>query len=86
MDQIWVGVIIAIVFGPALLQVLFPASARSARVRFIFGGVQLIFGVAVGGILYASGHVWPWSFMVAIVGIYNLWVASQLRAQFRIPI
>jgi hypothetical protein len=38
----------------------------------------LIMGVVFYILLLSAGSVWPWAFVVSLIGMYNLWVAWRL--------
>jgi hypothetical protein len=81
-EKLVVGFIVTIVFGQPILAAVFPTTARVISIRSIFGLSQLIMGVVFYILLLSAGSVWPWAFMVSLIGIYNLWIAWGLyRAQ-----
>jgi hypothetical protein len=78
--QIIAGIILTIVFGPAILVFLIPAITRSPAVCFIFGGLQ----IALGVMLYLTNHAgsgvdWPWLLLIAVLGVYYVSRGMQLR-------
>lgn len=74
------GVILTIVFGPALLAILIPATARSPAFCFIFGGLQIALGVTLYLAIYAGGRVdWPWLLLIALLGVYYVSRGTELR-------
>jgi hypothetical protein len=78
--QIVAGFILAIVFGPAILAFLKPATTRSSTLCFIFGGLQIALGVTLYLMIYAGGGVdWPWLLLIAILGVYYVSRGMQLR-------
>ena len=85
--QIVAGFILAIVFGPAILAFLKPATLRSSTLCFIFGGLQIALGVTLYLMIYAGGGVdWPWLLLIAILGVYYVSRGMQLRrSQTRAP-
>jgi hypothetical protein len=78
--QIVAGFILAIVFGPAILAFLKPATSRSSALCFIFGGLQITLGVTLYLMIYAGGGVdWPWLLLIAILGVYYVSRGMHLR-------
>jgi hypothetical protein len=79
------GLILAIVFGPAILAFLIPATTRSSTLCFIFGSLQIGLGVTLYLLIYAGGGVdWPWLLLITLLGVYHVWRGMQLR-QARAP-
>jgi hypothetical protein len=78
-EAIVLGSIVAAVFGRTILAVLAPATALSPTPYLVFGGLQIVLGVALSGAAYARGVVWPWPLLLAVVGVYHLWRGSRLR-------
>lgn len=79
MEEVGVAIIIAIVFGQPILQAIVPSTRSSSTIRFIFGGLQFVFGLGAYLALYFNGKIWPWAFVVSLVGFYNLWVGWRIR-------
>jgi hypothetical protein len=80
--QIVAGVIVAIVFGPAILAVLIPSTSRSPAFCFISGGLQIAVGVALYLLVYIGGGLdWHWALLVSLLGIY--YVAKGLDQRDR---
>jgi hypothetical protein len=78
--QIVAGFILAIVFGPAILAFLKPATTRSSTLCFIFGGLQIALGVTLYLMIYAGGGVdWPWLLLIALLGVYYVSRGTQFR-------
>jgi hypothetical protein len=83
--QIVAGIILAIVFGPAILAFLIPATTRSTALCFIFGSLQIALGVTLYLMIYAGGGVdWPWLLLIALLGVYYVSRGTQLH-QARAP-
>jgi hypothetical protein len=83
--QIAAGIILAVVFGPAILAFLLPATTRSAALCFIFGSLQIALGVALYLMIYAGGGIdSPWLLLIALLGVYYVSRGIQLR-QARAP-
>jgi hypothetical protein len=79
------GFILAIVFGPAILAFLIPATTRSSILCFIFGSLQIALGVTLYLMIYAGGGVdWPWLLLITLLGVYYVSRGMQLR-QARAP-
>lgn len=77
-EQVVVGFIVAIVFGQPILAALFPTTRRMISIRSVFGSLQLIMGIVFYMLLLSAGAVWPWAFVVSLIGVYNLWIAWGL--------
>jgi hypothetical protein len=85
--QIVAGFILAIVFGPAILAFLKPATSRSSTLCFIIGGLQIALGVTLYLMIYAGGGVdWPWLLFISLLGVYYVSRGTQLRrSRTRVP-
>jgi hypothetical protein len=79
MDKLFVVTAIAIVFGPRFVPVISPAAARWPSIYFVFGSLQVVFGIALYVALAFDGYVLPWALFVSLYGIYYLWRGWALR-------
>ena len=77
--KIVAGVILAIVFAPAILAFVAPAIARLPALCFVFGGLQIAVGVVLYLMIYAGGVNWPWPLLIAALGVYYVFRGTQLR-------
>jgi hypothetical protein len=77
--QIVAGIMLVIVFGPAVLAFLIPATSRSSALCFIFGGLQIALGVTLYLMICAGGVNWPWLLLIAVLGVYYVWRGTQIR-------
>jgi hypothetical protein len=77
--QIVAGIMLVIVFGPAVLAFLIPATTRSSVLCFIFGGLQIALGLTLYLIICAGGVEWPWLLLIAVLGVYYVWRGTQIR-------
>jgi hypothetical protein len=73
------GCILAIVFGPAILAFLVPATTRLAVLCFVFGGMQITLGVTLYLIIYAGGANWPEALVIAVLGVYYVYRGMLVR-------
>ena len=73
------GCILAIVFGPAILAFLAPATTRLSVLCFVFGGMQIALGVTLYLMIYAGGVNWRWPLLIAVLGVYYVYRGTQLR-------
>jgi hypothetical protein len=73
------GSILAIVFGPAILAFLVPATTRLSIFSFVFGGLQIALGVTLYLMAYAGGVNWPWPLLVAALGMYYVYRGTEIR-------
>ena len=77
--QVFAGFILAIVFGPAILAFVAPATARLPIFSLVFGGMQIALGIALYLMIYAGGVNWPWPLLIAVLGIYYVYRGTQAR-------
>jgi|SRR6185312_1973139 len=77
--KIVAGVILAIVFAPAILAFVAPAIARLPAFCFVFGSLQIAVGVVLYLMIYAGGVNWPWPLLIAALGVYYVFRGTQLR-------
>lgn len=77
--KILAGCILAVVFGPAILAFLAPATTRLPILCFIFGGMQIALGVMLYLIAYAGGANWPEPLVIAVLGVYYVYRGMQVR-------
>jgi hypothetical protein len=73
------GAILAIVFGPAILAFVVPATARLSALCFVFGGLQIAVGVTLYLMIYAGGVNWPWPLLIAALGVYYVSRGAEIR-------
>ena len=77
--KILAGVILAIVFAPAILAFVVPATARLPAFCFVFGGLQIAVGIVLYLMIYAGGVNWPWPLLIAALGVYYVFRGTELR-------
>ena len=73
------GCILAIVFGPAILAFLAPATTHLPVLCFVFGGLQITVGVMLYLMIYAGGVNWPEPLVIAVLGVYYVYRGMQVR-------
>jgi hypothetical protein len=76
--QFVAGIMLAIVFGPAVLAFLIPGSTRSSALCFIFGGLQIALGLTLYLMISAGGMEWPWILVIAVLGVSYVWRGTQI--------
>jgi hypothetical protein len=77
--KIFAGCILGIVFAPAILAFLVPATARLPVLAFVFGGLQIAVGVTLYLMIYAGGVNWPWPLLITMLGVYYVYRGAQIR-------
>jgi len=77
--KIVAGVILAVVFAPAILAFVAPAIVRLPAFCFVFGGLQIAVGVVLYLMIYAGGVNWPVPLLIAALGVYYVFRGTQLR-------
>jgi len=83
--KIVAGLILAIVFAPAIFAFVAPAVGRLPAFCFVFGGLQIAVGAVLYLMIYAGGVNWPWPLLIAALGVYYVFRGTQLRQPLARP-